>query len=294
MTKVNGIRGLILKTSKIDETSEFYRSVWGLEQVESKSGNGIYFRGTGPEPCILGFVAGDNLGVDTSRFALEDKNQVDAAHQQLSSVGVDVMSDPERLDLPGDYYGFYLRDPDGNRIELSSCKAAETGAQADPFVPQKMSHFVFNSPDNVAMRDFYVQHLGFELADWYGPDIFFFLRCTEEHHCLGVEKGNNSSLNHMAYHVADLDAMMRRVGQLKLKGIEPLWGPGRHGPGGNCFCYFVDPNGYVVEYTSELIQIPEGTEWTAREWTPGPQNANVWGTGGRDERTIKLMSGVAE
>jgi len=69
-----------------------------------------------------------------------------------------------------------------------------------------------------------------------------------------------------------------------------LWGPGRHGPGGNCFCYFEDPVGYVVEVTSELIYIPEGKEWLPREWKFAPENANVWLTGGRTERAIKLMS----
>jgi catechol 2,3-dioxygenase-like lactoylglutathione lyase family enzyme len=249
------------------------------------------FKGTGTEPCILGLVPGESRGIHTARFALQSKSAVDESYQDLGDKGITLLSKPGQLELPGDYYGFHTEDPDGNRVELSAIDDAGAKIDSTPFVPEKMSHFVLNSPDNVAMRDFYVGALGFELADWYAKNVLFFLRCTEEHHCMGIEKSDNSSLNHMAFHVADLDAMMRCVGQMQQKGFEPLWGPGRHGPGGNCFCYFVGPDDYVVEYTSELIQIPEGTDWTPQEWKLGPDNANVWGTGGRNELAIKLMSG---
>ena len=34
-----------------------------------------------------------------------------------------------------------------------------------------------------------------------------------------------------------------------------LWGPGRHGAGGNLFTYHLDPAGCVVEYYADLIKI---------------------------------------
>jgi catechol 2,3-dioxygenase-like lactoylglutathione lyase family enzyme len=291
MTRVSGLRGLILNSTDVERSAEFFDTVWGLQRIEAAPGEGAYFKGTGSEPCILGLVPGEGRGINTVRFALESTTHVDEAYRVLGERGVTILSEPDTLELPGNYHGFHTQDPDGNRIELSAIIDAGTSNDSTPFVPEKMSHFVLNSPNNVAMRDFYVDALGFELADWYAKNILFFLRCTEEHHCMGIEKSDNSSLNHVAFQVADLDAMMRCVGQMQQKGFEPLWGPGRHGPGGNCFCYFVSPDDYVVEYTSELIQIPEGTEWTPQEWKLGPDNANVWGTGGRNERAIKLMSG---
>jgi hypothetical protein len=117
------------------------------------------------------------------------------------------------------------------------------------------------------------------------------LTCNQQHHVLGVERSDNSSLNHVAFHVEDLDAMMRRIGAMANAGHKPIWGPGRHGPGGNCFCYFEGPDGFVLELTSELIEVADDEEWTPKEWIPGPESANVWGTGGRTEQAIKLMSG---
>ena len=46
------------------------------------------------------------------------------------------------------------------------------------------------------------------------------------------------------------------------------WGVGRHGPGANIFVYFVEPDGYAIEYTAEVEQIDERTHkpGTAEEW----------------------------
>ena len=50
---------------------------------------------------------------------------------------------------------------------------------------------------------------------------------------------------------------MRALGRMRRAGHDTIWGPGRHGPGGNVFCYFIDPAGNVIEYTAELIELTE-------------------------------------
>ena len=291
MIDIKGLRGLTLLSTNLERSADFYERLWGLERLNSGDLPGVYFRGSGSEPCILGFEPGERRGVAALRLALESPAAVERAYAELGEAGVARLDEPGPLPVPGDYYGFHFSDADGNRVELSAL-AGSAAADADrPFVPQRLSHLVFNSPDNRAQLRFYTEVLGLSLADWYAGDIFFFLRCNSQHHIFGLERGDNVSLNHVAFHVQDLDAMMRFVGHMSNGGYEPLWGPGRHGPGGNCFCYYEDPEGYVVEVTSELIEIPEGEEWVPKEWTPGPDNANVWGTGGRTDRAIKLMSG---
>ena len=292
MPNVVDVRGLILRCPAFEAAVDFYGGSWGLDRIDHSGGaDGAFFRGTGPEAFVLGLVPGPERAIVALRFALESEAAVDAAHRQLSEVGVCVLDEPGPLALPGDYYGFHIADAEGTHLELSAAMRPHERSAADPFRPQRVSHIVLNSSDNAALRDFYTRYLGFRLADWYAKDVLFFLRCNQQHHCLGIERSDNTSLNHVAFHVADLDAMMRCVGRMSQAGYQPLWGPGRHGPGGNCFCYFEDPNGYVVEFTSELIQIADDQTWTPSEWTPGPDNANVWGTGGRTKRAIKLMSG---
>ncbi len=291
MTSIQGLRGLILQSTALEQSVEFYQQLWQLELIESWTGEGVFFRASGDEPFVLGLLPGPQRKLLTVRYALESPAAVEQAYDRLKGRGITPLNSPAELALPGNYYGFHITDCDGSVLELSATTADAPPGPTTQFVPERLSHLVINSPDNVALRDFYINELQFKLADWYRGDLLFFMRCNQQHHCLGLEKGDNSSLNHVAFQVADLDAMMRNVGRMTNAGYQPLWGPGRHGPGGNCFCYFEDPNGYVVEFTSELINIPDGEEWTPKEWIPGPDNANVWGTGGRSERAIKLMAG---
>ena len=48
---------------------------------------------------------------------------------------------------------------------------------------------------------------------------------------------------------------MRGAGRMKRNGYEIEWGVGRHGPGNNIFTYFVEPNGFVTEYTTGMEQV---------------------------------------
>jgi len=291
MINITNLRGLILKSTKIEEAIEFYETLWGLKIIESQQSNGVFFEATGDEGFIFGLVPDKQRGIQTIRFALESHEEVDNSFSELKASGQKLLDKPDLLPIPGEYYGFHLEDLDGTKIELSAANKINKNKEKDPYAPQRLSHLVLNSPDNVALKDFYINCLDLKLADWYKGDLFFFLRCNQQHHVLGVERSDNSSLNHVAFHVEDLDAMMRRIGVMTNAGHKPLWGPGRHGPGGNCFCYFEGPDSFVLELTSELIEVTDDQEWIPKEWTPGPENANVWGTGGRTEQAIKLMSG---
>lgn len=79
------------------------------------------------------------------------------------------------------------------------------------------------------------------------------------------------SESHCVYD-AGLDSLMRGVGRMIDHGYQIGWGVGRHGPGDNIFAYFVDPFGFVIEYTAEVLQVddsyqPRGPgDW---KWPPG-------------------------
>jgi catechol 2,3-dioxygenase-like lactoylglutathione lyase family enzyme len=154
-----------------------------------------------------------------------------------------------------------------------------------------MSHVVLNSPHPERLIEFYVDTLGFRISDKYERGLLTLLRCHQpQHHCLGIAPASYSGLNHFAMDCGTIDAVMTGVGRMKRAGIEPIWGPGRHRPGGNVFCYFEDPNGFVAEFTCEVLSIPDGDRWEPKEWARTPENANVWGTGGASPRAIKLMN----
>ena len=70
MINITDLRGLILKSTKIEEAIEFYETLWGLKRVASWEGDGAFFEATGDEGFILGLVPDKQRGIETIRFAL--------------------------------------------------------------------------------------------------------------------------------------------------------------------------------------------------------------------------------
>ena len=107
-----------------------------------------------------------------------------------------------------------------------------------------------------------------------------FMNCNRDHHTLAIGDTDNDALNHVAFMMPTLDAVMRGGGRMKDHGHAVEWGPGRHGPGDNAFNYFIDPFGVVIEYTAEVEQIDDG--YVARgpaDWTWPPKRLDQWGIG---------------
>jgi catechol 2,3-dioxygenase-like lactoylglutathione lyase family enzyme len=291
MGKVTGLRGVMLETPELDSCAQFYADVWGIEPVGATQGQTRHFRARGPEAWVLGLTAGAQRGLMALRLAAASAQDLDAIYTRLVQAGVRVLSAPGPLDGPGHYHGFLCKDPDGRTVEISVSDATSQPTALAAPAPIRASHVVLNSPQARAVATFYVQHFGFEISDWYEKDAIIFLRCNDDHHCLGIGQGSNAALNHIAFLVDDGDAVQAASRQVQRLGCEAVWGPGRHGPGGNVFCYFKDPVGYVVEYTAELIQIADGAPWQAQEWVRNAANANTWGTGGPTPLAIQLMNG---
>jgi len=81
-----------------------------------------------------------------------------------------------------------------------------------------------------------------------------FVRCDRVHHAIAYAQAGDSLLNHIAFEMTDIDAVMRGIGRLKDAGFETFWGPGRHGPGNNVFAYFVAPFGRRDRVSTAEVQ----------------------------------------
>lgn len=106
-----------------------------------------------------------------------------------------------------------------------------------------------------------------------------FLRNGTDHHTIAFNQAEHGSVNHVAYELASLDHFLTSVGRMKVAGVEPLWGIGRHGPGNNCFAYYGDPAGFVPELTADVQQIDGGVEgqgWIPRVWRRIPSQSDLW------------------
>jgi catechol 2,3-dioxygenase-like lactoylglutathione lyase family enzyme len=278
MSRVTEIRYVGYGVADFAAERDFYANKWCLKEVAEQDGM-VYFAAEGSDERYVARLREDPANrVDVIALATNTRADVDTLHDKVVVAGCRVIFAPRALDQLGSGYGFRFFTTDGLPFEISA--EVERGSKRDiarwEAVPQKISHIVLHSPDHKAMVQFFIDVLGFRLSDWLG-DFMAFLRCNEWHHRLAILPGP-PCLNHVAYDMVSVDDMMRGINRLKNGDIDIKWGPGRHTAGNNTFSYFVTPNGFAVEYTSELEAVGfEGHEATVH--TPGPTTMDQWGTG---------------
>ena len=255
--RVNGLRGVELSVFSLKDSGDFYRHKWGLEAA-SAEGDKLYLRGTGREHHILTLHERPRAGLVAMNFSARDRGMVDALHAKVKGMGAKILSAPEALSkAAGGGYGFTLETPEGQALSISADLVTHNEHIMDRSRPAKLSHIVLNVEDIEKQNRFFCDVLGFRLSD--ATERMDFVRCSADHHSIALARGHGAGLNHMAYEVPNFDGLMRGAGRMKQGGFDIEWGVGRHGPGDNIFTYFIEPNGFVTEYTTEVEQIDEAT-----------------------------------
>lgn len=291
--KVTGVRSIELGVRDLQQSVEFYTKVWALEEVGA-DGDGIHLRGTGAEHHVLTLRERPKPGLLNVNFATQDRASVDQLCAKAKNYGIKVLSEPApQSAAAGGGYGFRFESPEGFTMSISSDAVQHPNLGLDRSRPTKISHVVLNSGDTGQQMKFFLDVLGFKHSD--STHMMDFLRCSADHHSIAMVRSNGPSLNHVAYEVPNIDGLMRGTGRLKKNGFGTEWGVGRHGPGNNVFSYFIEPDGFVAEYTTELDQIDEATHvpQDAAYWDKVmPQRGDRWGTAGPPSNLMQFaMSG---
>lgn len=288
--RVTGLRSIEYAVPDIETTSRFYENMWGLTPVAEHHG-ARYFRATGSEHHIVVLHERPTVGVEKVTFAADDAASVDALHAKLGGLGISIDDAPAALEAPGGGYGFSFTDRDGLVYAVSSDVVQHADATMADDRPFKLSHVVLNSEKVDDQTDWFCDALGFKLSD--RTERMNFIRCSPDHHSIAFAKMGGPSLNHTAFEVPDLDALMRGAGRLKRSGFTVDWGVGRHGPGNNIYSYFREPNGLVVEYTAEVEQVDDSYEAGGPEdWAKRVGGPDRWGFADPPNESIrKAMHG---
>jgi catechol 2,3-dioxygenase len=289
---VTGVRSVELGVRDVRQSADFYNKIWALEEVSSE-GDAVHFRATGGEHHVLTVRERPKPSLLGVHFAAMDRLAVDELCAKAKGYGVEVSGSPAPLPgSAGGGYGFRFKSPDGLPMCISSDSVQHPNVVLDRSRPTKISHVVLNSAKIDDQVPFFVDVLGFKLSD--STQMMDFLRCSADHHSMAIFRNNGPSLNHVAYEVPSIDGLMRGAGRLKHNGYDIEWGIGRHGPGNNVFSYFIEPNGFVAEYTTELDQlddathVPQGADYWQKV-TPTPDR---WGTAGFPTNRMRFaMSG---
>ena len=273
--KVRALRSVDLGFADPGKALRFFTEVWNLTPA-GESGGVHYLRGTGAFHHIL--TIRQSAQPELLRMVLdaESKEAVDALHAQVRAHGLAAIDPPARLRQPHGEYGFGFKDPEGRNVAIVCGVGDHTDSADRPDRPRKLSHININAGDSEATFACYRDALGFTLTDT--TRRLRFLSCSSDHHSVVLGFTGGATLNHIAFEVPDLESVMRGAGRMRDDGRPIEWGPGRHGPGNNVFCYFLGPEDMPVELTAEMQQVGAGHRAKAPEqWTWPPGRLDHWG-----------------
>jgi catechol 2,3-dioxygenase-like lactoylglutathione lyase family enzyme len=289
--RITGLRSVELGVPDLHHSAEFYQKVWGLEEVASE-GDAIHLRGTSAEHHVLTLRERPKAALVAVHFSASDRNAVNALHGKTKAFGTAGLTDP--VELPraaGGGYGFRFLTPEGLPIAISADVTQHPDVVTDRARPTKLTHVVLNAAKTDDQTAFFRDVLGFRHSD--STDMMEFIRCCGDHHSIAFARANGPSLNHMAYEMDNFDGLMRGAGRMKQNGFNIEWGVGRHGPGNNIFSYFIEPNGFVTEYTTEVEQVDEATylPHSAEYWRNMPGRPCRWNMAGHPSNRLKAAMG---
>lgn len=162
---------------------------------------------------------------------------------------------------------------------MSTSATPDTAATATVSLrPIRLGHAVIKVKDLEAAERFYVDLLGFELANKY-PTMFFF-RLGGDHHTLAVLQvgedaappvENQVGLYHLAFQVESLEAL-RGVYRLLKEHNVPIRRTTTHTMSHSV--YFTDPDGNEIEFYAD--RYPD-KDWTGEAWDGPNEPLNLDG-----------------
>ena len=254
----------------------FMTEIWGMAAAETVGGT-HYLRGSGPFPYLVAFEKSGDEFVRSTTFVCTAE-ELDALKARVAAAGW--TASPTQSDDLGGGHGLLVELPEGTILRFL-VDATEVEPIAGRDLPVKLTHVVFNAADAEACGDAVEDILGFRVSDRTKGMVF--VRCNDSHHSTAFARAGFASLNHVAFEMEDMDAVMRGIGRLRDHAMVPAWGPGRHGPGANVYAYFIAPFGPVIEFSTAVEKVPEDYKVGAPDdWTWPPNRIDQWGISDKD------------
>jgi len=263
-----------LQTPELERSVAHAESILGLREVERIDGTSyLTCNGRHHE---LELVQADAHRLDHLAFEVPDATALDRLEARITGAGFGVVAPagPRR----GVERSVRVSGPGGFVFELFCSMQSVSPADYDTvgIRPRKFEHITLKSSDKEAMEAFLVDLLGLRVSD-RAEDAISWLRASDEHHGVSVIRSDVDQLHHYAWQIAGWSEIARIGDHLLRNGRQFLWGPGHHGIGDNYFCYFLDDDGSIVEYSADILRVADERTYAPAIWPDEPLSVNRWG-----------------
>lgn len=253
----------------------FFADVWGLDPVEHP-GDVQYFAASGATPYVLALIPGVANRLAAVTFRCASLDAMDDIVSRAKSADCIITEGPDPSSRPGGGQSINIREPNGCTIRLIYGDVLKDAEPRKMDRIERLSHVNINTADVDDLARFYTDVLGMQQTD--RSKMMAFLRCNSDHHAVVLAEAPVEGLNHIAFLLPELEGVMFASGRMRDNGYEIGWGVGRHGPGNNVFSYFVDPLGFVVEYTADILQVDDTYKaGTPSDWKWPIGRTDRWG-----------------
>jgi catechol 2,3-dioxygenase-like lactoylglutathione lyase family enzyme len=298
---LHGLANMTLGVPDVPATTEFYRD-FGLSESAGQSAQGASLQGASAQGAseLRSSDGGQQLRVVTRPYrqlveftlAADNPDDVERIRAAATRHGVAVTNEADgSISVVEPIMNTRIRVAVTPRIEQKQFVSPAQNAPGRmsrsndraPAIfheggvsPRRLGHVLYGTPDFEGSQRFLIDVLGFRLSDT-SPGIISFLRCSADHHNVGLATAPVPFFHHSSWQVDDVDAIGQ--GARHLLETDPnrsVWGLGRHFLGSNFFWYFRDPAGNYAEYFADLDQIPDDDVWVAKSWDPA-KSLYAWG-----------------
>lgn len=272
---VTALRSVELIVPDLAAAERFYTATWGLAVAARQAGR-VWLRATGADAHVLELREGSAAAITSVTFRAADAASLERVLAMAVAEGAVVTAATAPLAEPGGGLAATLRDPAGFVYRLVTGDASRAAEAPSRDRPDRLAHVNLNCADVDETARFFEAGLSFRLAD--RSKLMAFERCNSDHHAVVLAQAPLNGLNHIAFSMPGWEGVMRGAGRVIDAGFPIGWGPGRHGPGDNVFAYFIDPFGFVIEYTAEVEQV--GEDHLVRgpdHWVWPPGRTDHWG-----------------
>jgi hypothetical protein len=224
----------------------------------------------------------------------EDDRDLDTVQQRLEASGASPARESESVSVVdvASHVQFTLRIAETEAtvppVALVASNAPSASVRVNeraagvfgvPRPPRRLGHLVIGTPDLRATRDLLVDGIGCKVSDEF-DGIIHFLRCSTDHHNIGLVHSPVPILQHYSWECDDLDHVGHTATALyRSDPSRHAWGMGRHFAGSNFYWYLRDPAGSFLELYSDLDRIDDDEAWEQRGRTPLSleHTVNAWG-----------------
>lgn len=253
------IAHVVLRTARLQDDAECLRDVFQHQPLERGKDHTVYLANQWGKYSV-GLTEADAFGIHHIGMRIPDVAGFERARTRAEALGA-VVADVDCADVIKTLPRFTLQDPENRVVECY----LEDDAPPGPDELLRVSHMVLNTTTIDTVVEFYTDLLGLQISDWTERQMAF-LRSGKQHHVIAFNANAYPSINHIAFEAGQKHDFDEIVGRLGEQGVLPVWGPGRHGPGNNIFCYITLPSGVVCELVSELMEIVDQAGYRPQVW----------------------------